>query len=74
MYQSAGRGPECTITLSGDKETAVASVQQNYCGLAAGEVTAKVGSGNAKHVRTVKGAAATPLAWSSSPSVSKRRA
>lgn len=56
VYQSAGRGPECTITLSGDKETAAVSVQQNFCGLAAGEVTAKVVSGNAKHVRTVKGA------------------
>ena len=56
VYQSAGRGPECIITLSGDKETTVVSMQQNYCGLAAGEVTAKVVSGNARHVRTVKGA------------------
>jgi tetratricopeptide (TPR) repeat protein/TolB-like protein len=56
VYQSAGRGPECTITLSGDKETAAVLVQQNYCGLAAGEVTAKVVSGNARHVRTVNGA------------------
>jgi hypothetical protein len=56
VYQSGSYGPDCIITLSGDKETAVVSVQQNFCGLAAGEVTAKVVSGNARHVRTVKGA------------------
>lgn len=55
VYQSAGRGPECTITVSGEKETAVLAVQQNFCGLAAGEITARVVSGNAKLVRTVRG-------------------
>lgn len=61
LYQSGSRGPECTITLSGEKETAVLAVQQNYCGLAAGDITAKVVSGNAKLVRTVKGGfASTP--------------
>jgi hypothetical protein len=56
LYQSGARGPECVITVSGDKDTAVLQVQQNFCGLAAGEVTAKVVSGNAKLVRVTKGA------------------
>jgi len=55
VFQSAGRGPDCTITVSGDKETAVLSMQQNFCGLAAGEITAKVVSGPARHVRSVRG-------------------
>jgi hypothetical protein len=55
LYQTGGFGPECTITVSGQKETAVLATQQNFCGLAAGEITASVVSGNAKHLRSVRG-------------------
>lgn len=46
--QSAIHGPDCTIRLKrGKSKTAVLSVQQNFCGLEAGTVTASVTSGQA---------------------------
>lgn len=52
LKQSATYGPDCTITFS---TGAAIRVQQNYCGLAAGKVTAKVVTGDVKITKTQNG-------------------
>jgi hypothetical protein len=47
LQQSAVYGPDCTITVSGGGNTAVVSVQQNFCAAKAGQITASVTSGSA---------------------------
>lgn len=55
FMQSAGWGPDCTITVSKGSSTAVLAVQQNYCALKSGSVTASVVSGSATMNGTSQG-------------------
>lgn len=55
FFQSAGWGPDCTITLSGLSSTWVLAVQQNYCAFKSGSVTASVVSGSATMNGTSQG-------------------
>lgn len=47
LGQSAAWGPDCTVTVSQGSQTAILQVQQNYCALGAGQITASVTSGPA---------------------------
>lgn len=47
LQQSTLRGPDCIITYSVGSSTYVINAQQNLCEFEAGQVTAKVISGNA---------------------------
>jgi hypothetical protein len=61
LFQQSGFGPDCTITVSKGSATAVLSVQQNFCGLAAGNITATVTSGSATMNGTSTGSFAASL-------------
>jgi hypothetical protein len=66
LEQSAVYGPDCTITVSKGGSTAVLAVQQNYCALEAGTITATVQSGNATATGSAGGSYADSypgIAW-----------
>lgn len=47
VRQSNSYGPDCNITFNANNQIYVVRVQQNYCSLKAGSITASVVSGNA---------------------------
>lgn len=61
LSQSAVFGPDCTITVTGGGNTAVLSVQQNFCAAQAGQITATVTAGNATMNGTAVGSFANNI-------------
>lgn len=53
--QSTVYGPDCNITFNANNQVYVVRAQQNYCYLAAGNITASVVSGNAVITSTQRG-------------------
>jgi hypothetical protein len=56
FVQSEVYGPDCTIQVTQGNRTAVLSVQQNFCSLEAGSITASVKSGPATFNTQAEGA------------------
>ncbi len=62
LNQSVGFGPDCTITVQGSSSNvATLSIQQNFCGLKAGQITASVVSGSAALIGTASGSYSSDL-------------
>jgi hypothetical protein len=54
LEQSSAYGPECTISIGGQDRATVA-LQQNFCFLKGGAITASVVNGNATLTETIRG-------------------
>jgi hypothetical protein len=55
LTQSAVYGPDCNVTFNVNSNIYVIRAQQNFCALAAGNVTASVVSGNAQILNITRG-------------------
>lgn len=61
LEQSLPYGPDCTLSVTGGGDSAVLTVQQNFCTLEAGTITASVTSGNATRTGSVEGSYADSI-------------